>query len=35
VATSHLAIGRVARREASAATSVLVDIRSRVMTGGV
>lgn len=29
------AIGRVARREPSAITSVLVDIRSTVMTGGI
>lgn len=29
------AIGRAARREATATTSVLVDIRSTVMTGGV
>jgi hypothetical protein len=29
------AIGRVARRVPEAATSVLVDIRSKVMTGGV
>ena len=29
------AIGRVARRVTDAATSVLVDIRSKVMTGGV
>ena len=35
VAKSEYAIGRVARRQASAATSVLVDIRSTVMTGGV
>jgi len=35
VAGSQYAIGRVARRAASAATSVLVDIRSTVMTGGV
>ncbi len=35
VVGSELAIGRVAKREASAATSVLVDIRSTVMTGGV
>jgi hypothetical protein len=32
---SHYAIGRVARREAAATSSVLVDIRSTVMTGGV
>jgi hypothetical protein len=35
VAASKYAIGRVAKRVASAATSVLVDIRSTVMTGGV
>lgn len=35
VAASRYAIGRVARRAASAASSVLVDIRSTVMTGGV
>lgn len=35
VAASRYAIGRVAKRVASAATSVLVDIRSTVMTGGV
>ena len=35
VAASRYAIGRVARREPSATTSVLVDIRSTVMTGGV
>ena len=35
VLSSQYAIGRVARREASATTSVLVDIRSMVMTGGV
>jgi hypothetical protein len=29
------AVGRVARRSAAAATAVLVDIRSTVMTGGV
>lgn len=29
------AVGRVARREPTAATTVLVDIRSTVMTGGV
>lgn len=29
------AIGRVAKREAAATTSVLIDIRSTVMTGGV
>ena len=35
VASETCAIGRVARRLADAATSVLVDIRSTVMTGGV
>jgi hypothetical protein len=35
VATSQGAIGRIAKRQAAAATSVLVDIRSTVMTGGV
>ncbi len=35
VSNSRYAIGRVAKREASATTSVLVDIRSTVMTGGV
>jgi hypothetical protein len=35
VADSRYAIGRVARRAAAATTSVLVDIRSTVMTGGV
>jgi len=35
VAASRLAIGRVAKRVSAAATSVLVDIRSTVMTGGV
>jgi hypothetical protein len=35
VANSRYAIGRVARRAAAAVTSVLVDIRSTVMTGGV
>jgi len=35
VSTSAGAIGRVAKRQASAATSVLVDIQSTVMTGGV
>ncbi len=32
---SKRAIARVAKREASATTSVLVDVRSTVMTGGV
>jgi hypothetical protein len=35
VATSACAIGRVAKRQPTEATSVLVDIRSTVMTGGV
>jgi hypothetical protein len=35
VTLSKNAVGRVAKRQASAATSVLVDIRSTVMTGGV
>ncbi|MDZ7620726.1 MAG: hypothetical protein U1E05_27295 [Patescibacteria group bacterium] len=35
VTESHLAIGRIARRETGSPTSVLVDIRSTVMTGGV
>ena len=35
VSGSQYAVGRVARREAAAVTSVLVDIRSTVMTGGV
>ena len=35
VAASTYAIARVAKREASAGTSVLVDIRSSVMTGGI
>jgi hypothetical protein len=35
VAESRHAIGRVAKREAAATTSVLVDIRSTIMTGGV
>ncbi len=35
VTASKYAIGRVAKRVASAATAVLVDIRSTVMTGGV
>jgi len=29
------AVGRVAKREAAATTNVLVDIRSKVMSGGV
>lgn len=35
VTTSQAAIGRVAKRSPTAATTVLVDIRSTVMTGGV
>ena len=35
VSASKYAIGRVAKRVAAAATSVLVDIRSTIMTGGV
>jgi hypothetical protein len=35
VGDSKYAIGRAARRAAAVATSVLVDIRSTVMTGGV
>jgi hypothetical protein len=35
VAASKYAIARVAKREASAGTSVLVEIRSSVMTGGI
>ena len=35
VSASQYAIGRVAKRVATAATSVLVDVRSTVMTGGV
>ena len=35
VATAARAVGRVAKRVATAATGVLVDIRSTVMTGGV
>jgi hypothetical protein len=35
VAASRYAVGRVAKRQAAAGTSVLVDIRSTVMTGGV
>ncbi|MBU4271705.1 MAG: DUF2190 family protein [Planctomycetes bacterium] len=35
VAAAAYAIGRVAKRQAAAATSVLIDIRSTVMTGGV
>ncbi len=35
VSISQYAIGRVAKREASAITGVLVDVRSSVMTGGI
>ena len=35
VSVSQYAVGRVAKRVATAATSVLVDVRSTVMTGGV
>jgi hypothetical protein len=35
VAQANRAIGRVAKREAAATTSVLVDVCSTVMTGGV
>jgi hypothetical protein len=35
VAASKYAVGRVAKRVVPAATSVLVDVRSTVMTGGV
>jgi len=35
VSSSQYAIGRVAKREPSATTSALVDVRSTVMTGGV
>ncbi|MEN6458587.1 MAG: capsid cement protein [Thermoguttaceae bacterium] len=35
VATSSVAIGRVAKRQAAAGASVLVDVRSTIMTGGV
>ncbi|MGA2061947.1 MAG: hypothetical protein ABSG67_15785 [Thermoguttaceae bacterium] len=35
VAQANRAIGWVAKREAAAVTSVLVDVRSTVMTGGV
>ena len=35
VAAARYAIARVAKRVATAATSVLVDIRSTVMTGGI
>ena len=35
VVQGNRAIGRVAKREAAAAISVLVDVRSTVMAGGV
>ena len=35
VTQANRAIGRVAKRESAAAISVLVDVRSTVMTGGV
>ena len=35
VSQSQYAVGRVAKRVPTAATSVLVDVRSTVMTGGV
>lgn len=35
VGASKYAVGRVAKRVATAATSLLVDVRSTVMTGGV
>ena len=35
VAGSQYAIARVAKREASATTGVLVDVRSTIMTGGI
>ena len=35
VAESKDAVGRAAMRQAAAATSVLIDVRSTVMTGGV
>ena len=35
VTASNYAIGRAAKRVSTAATSVLVDVRSTVMTGGV
>jgi hypothetical protein len=35
VSASIYAIGRVAKRVATAATAVLIDIRSTVMTGGI
>ncbi|HUT11858.1 MAG TPA: hypothetical protein VMY42_15260 [Thermoguttaceae bacterium] len=35
VGGSQYAVGRVAKREPSATTSVLIDVRSTVMTGGI
>lgn len=35
VVTHRAAVGRVARRSSTATTSLLVDIRSTVMTGGI
>jgi hypothetical protein len=35
VSDSRYAIGRIAKRQSAATTTVLVDIRSTVMTGGV
>ncbi len=35
VSAAQYAVGRIARQEATTAVSVLVDIRSTVMTGGV
>jgi hypothetical protein len=35
VAASHSAVGRLAKRQPAATTSILVDVRSTVMTGGV
>jgi hypothetical protein len=35
VAQSKYAVGRVAKRQPAATTSVLIDVRSTVMTGGV
>lgn len=35
VSLSKYAIGRIAKRQSTAATNVLVDIRSTIMTGGV
>ncbi len=35
VSASKYAVGRIAKRQAAATTSVLIDIRSTVMTGGI